>query len=1107
VDANNTQFHLLLGKADWAVCRDSRGRLLGDGWNAASPVEPPGEFHWNDATHELTLQRRLHQFKPASKDRKPHPADRRCGACDRFGNIYWIDAQRQSILIQSPGSPTAVIFWPTNTTPSCRSLQKPEDFGPLEKAPPPQPQKLGALTVTQDHRLVVGMLAPMGLLIFDLHAGGAPDRLLWPQQIPFAPFDMAPRVDGGVWVLDRHADDSRMPARLWAFDLHFKVIPLDPAQTVIAEETAADFQPRDGGQRLISIRATFPSGLPLELESPPIFLDAIAIEALPDGTLLILHRGERFSTIHRYRIGHAVSDALSTEAMRGELPEEERASFTLVAHDFAYRNTAKRIGQTVSGRLYLADQNGNQAFAFDLSIDDRDELTLTPNSAYFPLRRFGGKGLVAANDGISYDFHNAWIPLVEQCRPRHTTEATLTSPMGEPRPAFDSRQPGCVWHRLMIDAVLPPDTGVQAWSRAADSERALASMAWCREPELYRRGNGCEIPFVQGPCGPGATGDGLPPDSVLQSTPSPSQQHFDSSSGTWELLFQQARGRYLQLKLTLTGNGRHTPRLTALRAYFPRFSYLEKYLPAVYGQDRHAASFLDRFLSNFEGLYTALEDKIAAVHTLIDVRSTPSEALEWLAGWFGLVLDRAWDDQRRRLLIKHAMTFFQYRGTTHGLQMALRLTLNDPACEEIFVAPPNGRQNRSTIRVVEKYRTRTTPAVVLGDPTEVGLVSPAAPSGRWEPRVGAAQLSDRYARYLEQQYATAEKLPASVWFPIRNPLYQKATAADPAASVSAHAPEDEILWQVFLQRRYTTIAELNKAHHMNATAFEQIRLPEELSAETAPFGDWNAFIDEKAGLWQRFCAEVLGFVPQAADSDARLWQDYLLQQYADIDTLNSRYGTLHTHFNQVLPPEDQPNDPARLNDWDAFLKETAMLATVRHRTHWQGFLRRRYRSIPLLKEKLGMGWDRFQRIPVPAVLPTDPFLLADWWQFEAVVLRMHDTSHRFTVLIPMPEEISADRAGQQQRLRLAERIIDFEKPAHTSFNIKFYWDMFIVGQARLGRDTVLDRSGRDPLRSAPMVLGQSYLSEGYLDAPRRSDADGRRLAHCLPLPPKTGDGA
>ena len=336
---------------------------------------------------------------------------------------------------------------------------------------------------------------------------------------------------------------------------------------------------------------------------------------------------------------------------------------------------------TLYDRLYVVGAEGNQTFAFHLS-QHHGHITIEALAEYLPMRLFGGKGLVAAGGQAYYDFDNGWIPLTAQRRPRYVPDATLKTPLGEPRHALDGRTPDCVWHRLLLDACLPPETAVQVWSRAANHETDLAQTSWQQEPPLYRRGDGSEQPFVQ--------------------------QTTEARYSTWELLLQQARGRYLQLQLRLIGNGRTTPRLRALRVYYPRFSYLEHYLPAVYREDSESASFVERFLANLEGFYTTLEDKIAAVQILFDVRSAPTEALAWLAHWFGMALDPAWDDSRRRLLLKYAMAFFQYRGTIAGLQMVLRLALDECVDETLFTDLSTQGQRTSTIRIIEKYRTRRT---------------------------------------------------------------------------------------------------------------------------------------------------------------------------------------------------------------------------------------------------------------------------------------------------------------------------------------------------------------------------------------------------------------
>jgi len=185
---------------------------------------------------------------------------------------------------------------------------------------------------------------------------------------------------------------------------------------------------------------------------------------------------------------------------------------------------------------------------------------------------------------------------------------------------------------------------------------------WQREPAPRLRPDGPELPWTRGLC---------------------DAQSCAPGTGTWELLFQSAAGRFIELRLTLRGSGRSSPKLRALRAHYPRFSYLT-YLPAVYREDNTSASFLDRFLANFEGMLTELEGRVESAQALFDYASAPPEALMWLAGWLGALLDDHWEEWRRRFFLANAAELYRRRGTRRGLLAAVRLALDRCPTDSLF---------------------------------------------------------------------------------------------------------------------------------------------------------------------------------------------------------------------------------------------------------------------------------------------------------------------------------------------------------------------------------------------------------------------------------------
>jgi phage tail-like protein len=782
------------------------------------------------------------------------------------------------------------------------------EFAATTLAPAPPAEGLCGLAVTAHHYLFVGSAEPAGFLVFDLHAGGPPRRFEWPSAIAFAPFDVVATPDGGVCVLDREH------CRFWSLDARFRVSNRDQELELLEPGELESFQPLAGGPERKRRARSFPLGVSLALATPIPAANPIAIEVLPDGTVLVLDEGgDGDGQVFSFRSGVEVGPpaALQIEAF---LADGASFSHSLQPHDFAYLSASDT---NPLGRLFVVTSEGNQAFAFN--VDPRNGvLRLTPILKYWPMRLFQGKALVAAGSSVYYDHPGGFVPLVEQKRPRYVRRGMLTSPV------FDGREPDCVWHRLLLDGRIPDGADVEVLTRASEDPAQIENLNFVTEPPLYRRGGGAELPFLS----PAAIGD----------------------RDSYELLFQRARGRYLQIRLVLSGNGRETPRLRALRAWYPRFSYLGHYLPGVYQEDTTSASFIERFLANPEGLLTGIEDRIASAQCLFDVRSAPSETLEWLASWFGVALDPAWDETRRRLFIRHAMEFFQYRGTARGLRLALRLALDACVDERIFTDPD--APERSGVRIVERFRARSAPGVYSGDPTDAPGIRFVAPQRRWKPEQRREALEQRWRDTLQ--------------------------------TLGLNAPESYPIRQ--------------------------------------PNGDL-------ASAWLSFSRDTLGFAPVSTAADSGVWQDFLASRYRNVSALNAAYGAALTAFAQASLPDTLPSNGAPL---------------------------------------------------------------VDWFQFEDIVQPMRQTAHRFRVLIPRPTGPSSD-VDRAARLKLAERIVELEKPAHTSYEVRFFYALFRVGEARLGFDSLVDLGGRAPELMAPFVLGPAHLAEGYLAARSPQDARDRRI--------------
>jgi phage tail-like protein len=667
VDVNGVRHHLLLGERDWS--RAIVGEVAPDDEHdarvrATSDDDISTDVKYDRAAQVARLRALTFVFPQPVGDRILGPEDRRGAACDRYGHWFWIDRDERTIRVRWAGAQKGDHYWSAGDPQACDEHEG-GTFGPVAPPAPRPAERLSGLAVTSEQYLVVGAPERGSLLVFDLLTGGQPVRVPLPpppgptgQQTD--PFDLASLPDGGLLVLDRR---HRL---VWRLDATFRAAGApapDPGQPLL-------FQPVGGPARQ---QPTAGRPVPIALDG---VADPISVEPLPDGSLLILDRARPgVATVWRF-------DRRGGTRVDLPLPRAD-----LFGHDLAF--VASGGDSDRPGTVFLVDTAGNQALAYDLDLTD--DFALIEQHRYFPLRSHTGKALVAP-PGSAYahfDRGERWPQVVALDRPRYVGSASL-----ELAP-LDGREPGCVWHRLCLDACLPPGTGVEIESRAADAPGLLESRPWQREPALYHRDGGAEIPYYR-----------------LWTR----EELGHEATGTWELLFQQARGRYLQLRLTLRGDGRTTPKIRALRAHYPRFSYLRQYLPAAFQDDSASAALLDAFLANPEGLLTTLEGKLADARAIWDARTVPPDALEWLAGWIGLALDPGWSETQRRLMLKHAPALYLRRGTLTGLSWALRLALDPEAGPAILAREYDDRA--STIRIVERFKTRRFAGAAVGDPTD-----------------------------------------------------------------------------------------------------------------------------------------------------------------------------------------------------------------------------------------------------------------------------------------------------------------------------------------------------------------------------------------------------
>lgn len=894
MDANGSRFHALVTQGDWLHQAQPDRHWA---WQPDDPAVPA-------ALGQLVLKPLLFEFKAGSGAALPEPGPRAGGVFDAYGNLYALDATGTAIRVWSSGSGTITDFWPLPEPAAAPPAAG--GFSPCAPVAPAAPLVMDALTVTTGHYLVVASVAAKGLLIFDLHGGGPPLTQPWPG-MP-TPEALLALDDGGV-------------ALFAAGRLHRLGADLRPCLPRVSTPSAFGPAP-----------APVPSPAPAE---PPCQLalgaGTTAVAALPGGRFLVLRL--QMDGLYLSVIDWTGHEAASVGPLEEPL---EQATADQQPTLLSSRTLALEWLAADRFNVLLLAASGDQAFRFAASVSAAGAWQFELQRDFIPLRRYQAGGLASLAPGqvlhrfpsarVFYAGADRWLPLLTLPRPRCEREGELVGPV------WDSATTACVWHRVALDARRPPGSTLTLQSRAADTVAALERQPWQDEPALLPHPGGPELPWRE----PTATAC--------------------TEVQTLTCLLQAATGRFLQLRVRATGDGQQSPGLASLRAWYPRFSYLQHYLPAVYRADPASADFTGRFLALFEGELTRWEDRIAAAQLLLDARTAPRETLDWLAQWLAVSFDGSTGPARRRALLRHAARVHARRGTVPGLLLAATLAWEpDDVDAEPFLSAPE-------------------------------------------------QLPDRpHGVRLQELFGLAPPLPARAWRP----------ALGRAVLLDALDGDDDLL------------------------------------------GD--------AGRLQA----ALGFLPRAAQEEASLMASWRL---ADL-------------------PDDEPSP--RDDDFDDYLRATQPCAPLRQR--WQDYLARRWRRIGALNAAWGTAWRGFDRIPSPLRLPAGSVPLADWWRFEAQVVRALTPAHRFRVVLPLPAETALDFDELARRRAAVERAVARDKPAHTVAEIRFGFELFRVGEARLGHDTRLEHGLlRRPELVAlagesiwpPLVLGERDLGGGQLTHPR-----------------------
>lgn len=268
---------------------------------------------------------------------------------------------------------------------------------------------------------------------------------------------------------------------------------------------------------------------------------------------------------------------------------------------------------------------------------------------------------------------------------------------------FDSRRQLCRWDRVFLDVCTPQGCGFTVEARTSDTlEPESTTEPVAAPPGLTTIENGQRATLAGSTLTTGGSAwmpvlgfDDLGPNGDVPQVGALGRSDVAGRWTTIEGFLTNPPGRYLWLRVRLSGTRSATPRLFGARITYPRPNVLDL-LPAFWQRVPANAEKMGRFLALFEAELTRTDALIRHLHYMFDPRSTPTEALEWLASWVGISLDSRIPLDARRTLVREAVELFQKRGTVEGLKRVIEITSGVQAV------------------MIEGFRVRRRDAPVLG---------------------------------------------------------------------------------------------------------------------------------------------------------------------------------------------------------------------------------------------------------------------------------------------------------------------------------------------------------------------------------------------------------